>query len=336
MLAIQSGFSQVNFDKVKLDNYFSSLEENNEFMGSVSVSKNGVILYSKIVGFSDIEKKIKADKNSTYRIGSISKTFTSVLVLKAVEEGKLDLNQKISKWFPRIKSAKQITVKQLLSHRSGIHDFTNDRAYSTWYTKAKTEKEMIKIIEQGGSDFEPDSKAVYSNSNFVLLTYILEKIYRKKYSHLLQEYITQPAGLKNTYVFEKTGAEKNECRSYTFSGSWKLQAETHYSIPLGAGAVISTSEDLILFAEALFGGKLLKPESLELMKTIQDGFGIGLLKFPFYQSTGYGHSGSIDGFTSFFVHFPEDGISFALVSNAVNYNINNISLAVLSAVKDIP
>ena len=331
----QIGFAQ-NFDKTKLDNYFNALEENNKFMGSVAVSKNGKIIYSKTVGFSDVENNIKATESSKYRIGSISKTFTTVLILKAVEEKKLDLHQTIDKWFPTIKNAKKITVKLLLSHRSGIHNFTDDEDYLTWNTRPKTEKEMIAIITKGGSDFKPDSKAEYSNSNFVLLTYILEKTFAKPYADLLQEYIAQPIGLTNTYIFGKIKPEKNECRSYSFAGTWKLEDETDFTIPLGAGAIISTPGDLTKFADALFGGKLLTAESLEIMKTIKDGYGIGLFQIPFYKSIGYGHTGGIDGFSSVFSHFPDDTISYALTSNGTNYNNNNISIAVLSAIYDKP
>lgn len=330
------GFAQSNFDKTKLDNYFNTLEQNNKFMGSVAVSKNGEIIYTKSIGFADIENNLKATENSKYRIGSISKSFTTVLVLKAIEQKKLDLNQFIDKWFPTIKNAKQITVKHLLSHRSGIHNFTNDKDYLTYNTQRKTEKEMVEIIAKGGSDFQPDSKAEYSNSNFVLLTYILEKTFNKSYSELLQEYIVNPINLTNTYVFEKINTSNNECKSYKFVSSWKEETETDYTIPLGAGAITSTPSDLTKFADALFDGKLLKSESLEIMKTIKDGYGIGLFQIPFYKNVGYGHTGGIDGFSSVYSHFPDDKISYALISNGTNMNNNDISIAVLSAVYDKP
>lgn len=332
----QIGFAQTNFDKAKLDNYFNVLEENNKFMGSVAVSKNGEIIYTKTIGFADVEKKVKATENSKYRIGSISKSFTTVLVLKAVEEKKFELNQTIDKWFPIITNAKQITVKHLLSHRSGIHNFTNDKDYLTWNTLPKTEKEMIEIIEKSGSDFKPDSKAEYSNSNFVLLTYILEKTFAKSYSDLLQEFIVKPIGLTNTYVFGKINPSNNECKSYSFSGTWKLETETDFTVPLGAGAITSTPTDLTKFADALFSGKLLKTESLEIMKTIKDGYGIGLFQIPFHKSIGFGHTGGIDGFSSVYSYFADDKISYALISNGTNINDNNISIAVLSAVYDKP
>ena len=211
LLLIVSGgvFAQDLFDKTKLDNYFGILEENNKFMGSVAVAKNGEIIYTKSVGFADVENNVKATEKSKYRIGSVSKSFTAVLVLKAVEEKKTDLDQTIDKWFPAIANSQEITIRHLLSHRSGIHDFTHNEDYLTWCMQPKTEKEILAIIENGGSDFEPDSTAEYSNSNYVLLSYMLEKIYSKPYSDLLREYIVKPIGLADTYVFGKTNPNDN-------------------------------------------------------------------------------------------------------------------------------
>jgi CubicO group peptidase (beta-lactamase class C family) len=331
----QIGFAQ-NFDKSKLDNYFNALETNNKFMGSVAISKDGAIIYSKAIGFSDIENNLKANENSEYRIGSVSKTFTSVLVLKAVEKGKLDLNQTIDKYFPTIENARKVTIKLLLSHRSGIHNFTDDKDYPTWKTQPKTEKEMVAIITKGGSDFEPDSKAAYSNSNFVLLTYILQKSFNQSYAKLIQEYIVKPAGLQNTHFGGKIEANKNECKSYIFKDGWKLESETDLSIPLGAGGMVSTPSALVKFSNALFNGKLLKAESLEIMKTIKDGYGNGLFQVPFDDKKGYGHTGGIDGFSSVFSYFSDGNISYAFISNGTNYNNNNISIAILRAVYDKP
>lgn len=203
--------------------------------------------------------------------------------MKAVEDNKLNLSQTIDKYFPAIINAEKITIKQLLNHRSGIHSFTDDEDYLTWYTQAKTEKEMVDIITQKGNDFEPDSKAEYSNSNFVLLTYILEKTFKKSYSELLKIYITEPIGLSNTYFGGKIIIKNNECNSYSFKENWKLELETDISVPLGAGGISSTPSDLVKFSDAFFRGKILKKESVELMKTIKDRHGIGLFKIPFYE-----------------------------------------------------
>ena len=330
-ISVFQGFAQ-QFDKVKLDAYFENLEKNDKFMGSVAVSRNGEIIYTRSVGFADVENKLKANENSKYRIGSISKTFTTVLVMKAVEEKKLELNQTINKFFPAIKNAEKITVANLLYHRSGIHSFTDDKEYLTWNTQSKTEKELLDIIIKGGSDFEPDSKSAYSNSNFVLLTFIVEKSFGKPYKVLVDELIAKPAGLKNTALGGKIETGKNECKSYKYLGQWKVEPETDISVPLGAGGIVSTPSNLVNFSDAMFGGKLVSKESLEQMQTVNGQYGMGLFKIPFYDKTGFGHTGGIDGFSSVFIHFTDENISYAMISNGSNFNNNNISIAVLSAV----
>ncbi|MEO6820762.1 MAG: serine hydrolase domain-containing protein [Ginsengibacter sp.] len=331
----QGGFAQA-FDSARLNNYLNTISQNNKWMGSVAISQNGQLIYTKSVGFADIENKIAASKNSTYRIGSISKTFTTVLVMKAVEEKKLDLNQTIEKYFPVIKNAGKITIEDLLYHRSGIHNFTDDKDYLTYHMQPKTEKEMVEIIAKGGSDFEPGSKAAYSNSNFVLLTFILEKAFKQSYATLLTKYITKPIGLTNTYFGGKLNVKNNETKSYSYLQDWKVEPATDMSIPQGAGAIVSTPIDLVKFSDALFSGKLLKKESLEHMKTIRDNFGMGLFKIPFYDKPGYGHNGGIDGFTSVFGHLDDGNVSFALISNGSNFNNNDIAIAILSAVYHKP
>ncbi len=319
------------FDKGKLDAFFDALSANNQFMGSVAISRGGEIIYTRSTGFTSVETGREADEHSIYRIGSISKTFTAVLALKAVEEKKLDLDATIDKFFPTVPNAARIKVRHLLSHRSGIHNITNDADYVTWHTQPKTADEMVGIIAKAGSDFEPDTKAAYSNSNFILLTYLLEKTFRKPYAELLTLYITKPLGLTNTAMGGKINPANNACASYRFDGKWVLTPETDMSIPMGAGAIVSTPSDLVRFGNALLGGKLLSSESLALMKTIKDGYGLGLIRFPFYDKFGYGHTGGIDGFSSMFGHFADGNVAFALTSNGTVYGTNDIAIALLSA-----
>lgn len=334
-LLIQTAFSQT-FDKEKLDNYFQALEKSGKFMGSVALSENGKIIYTKSIGYSDIETNTKPNENTKYRIGSISKSFTGVLVLKAVEEKKLTLETKINKYFPDLKNASKITISNLLNHRSGIHNFTNDNDYLTWNTQKKSESEMLKIIGKGGSDFEPDSMAEYSNSNYVLLSYILQKIYKKTYTQILNEKIIKPIGLKNTFFGDKINTQNNEANSYKFTSKWEKEAETDMSIPIGAGAIVSTPNDLTEFAFALFNGKLLSSKSLELMKTIKDKYGFGLFQMPFGDKKSFGHTGGIDGFSSIYSYFPNENVAFALTSNGTNYNNNDVSIVLLSAIFNKP
>ncbi|KAA0992969.1 serine hydrolase domain-containing protein [Dyadobacter aurulentus] len=335
LFVFKTGFSQ-NLNKEKLDAYFQALDANRKFMGSVAISQNGQIVYSKTIGYADVETQKKADANTRYRIGSISKTFTAVLVFKAIEENKIALTQTIDKFFPAIKNAGKITVSNLLNHRSGIHNFTNDPDYEKWNTGKKSRKEMVDLIVTAGSDFEPGSKAAYSNSNYVLLSVILEEIYKKPLAGLVEQYITKPAGLKYTKVGGKISVADNEANSYKFTDNWVRQSETDMSIPIGAGALISTPEDLTRFADALFGGKLISEKSLAEMKTLKENFGMGLFPIPFYDKMSLGHSGGIDGFQSVFGYFPEQKIAYAITSNGSAMAVNSITIAMLNAVFGMP
>ena len=331
-----AGISQ-DIDKAKLDAYFDALGNNNRFMGSVAIFKNNELIYSRSVGFADIEHGLKADENSKYRIGSITKTFTAVLILKAIEEGKLSLNETIDKYFPSIGNAGKITIEHMLRHRSGLHNHVDEFVKSNRHTQPITEKEMIEIIIKGGNEFEPDTKMAYSNPNYILLSYILEKIYKKPFSKILQDKITIPLELKNTYMDGKINTTNGECNSYNFlNDSWELAPELDVSQAIGAGAITSTPTDMVKFSHALFSGKLISENSLTKMKTIKDHYGMGLIQVPFYDKTGFGHTGEIDGFRSVFANFPTGEISFAYTSNGLNFNGNDISIAILSAVNNKP
>lgn len=315
----------------KLDSLFQILEAKDKFMGSIAISENGKLLYAKSIGKDDIATNKHSNSLSKYRIGSISKMFTSCLIFKAIEEGKLNLNQTIESYFPSIQNASKITIGNLLNHRSGIHNFTNDENYLTYNTESKTEKQMIALIANGKSDFEPDSKADYSNSNYVLLSYILEKTYKKPYKEILTSKIIKPLGLKNTYFGSKTTIQNNECYSYTFGEQWQKENETDMSIPMGAGAIVSNPTDLVLFINALFANKIINQSSLEQMKTIKDKFGMGIFQIPFYEKQGFGHTGGIDGFGSVLSYFPENKLAIALCSNGRIYDNNNVLIAALSS-----
>ena len=319
-----------------LDSLFQILDVNNRFMGSLSISENGKVTYSKTIGKADLASGKSSDKLTKYRIGSISKMFTACLIFQAIEENKLSLTQNINRFFPKITSAKEISIGNLLNHRSGIHNFTNDTSYFNYYTASKSQKEMLEIIQASGSDFKPNSKAEYSNSNYILLSFILEKIYKKSYEELLDIKIIQPQGLKNTYFGKKLELAKNECASYRFSGKWELEKETNSSVSLGAGGIVSTTEDLLFFISNLFAGKIINTASLEQMTKLEDGYGMGIFPVPFYDKNGFGHTGGIDGFSSFLYIFPEEKISIALTSNGSRFNNNDIAIAALSDCFDKP
>lgn len=325
-----TSFSQT-FNTQRMDSLFHILEQKEKFMGSIAVSQNGKILYTKAIGYSDLEASKKATTATKYRIGSISKMFTAALILKAVEENKTSLAQTLDRYFPQIENSKKITIGNLLNHRSGIHSFTDDDDYLTYNTVPKSEKEMLALIAKGKSDFEPNSKGEYSNSNYVLLSYILEKIYKKDFASVLNMKIIKPLGLKDTYFGGTTNIQNNECYSYSFEGKWNKETETDMSIPMGAGSLVSNPTDLAFFIEQLFAGKIVSSKSLALMKTMTDNYGMGMFEFPYFEKKSYGHTGGIDGFQSVVSYFPEEKLAIALTSNGVSYTNNNVLLCALSS-----
>jgi D-alanyl-D-alanine carboxypeptidase len=308
-------------DEKSLDKYLEEQTIKNQLMGSVSIIQNGKMIYSKGIGFCDVENQIPNSVVTKYRIGSITKTFTAVLILMAIEEKKLEQLQTIDTFFPKIKNSSKIQIQHLLSHRSGINNFTDNADFEKWYRQKKSKQEMLNIIADGGIIFEPDSKSLYSNSNYVLLTFVLEEVYKKPFKEVLNEKIVVKLGLKNTYYGGKINAENNESNSYRFDIKWNKQLETDMSIPLGAGGIVSTAEDVSTFLDGLFSIKLINQNSIYLMTKTTDGFGLGIFERFLFEKKAYMHTGDIDAFGSIYVYFPDIKLGLILITNGCkNYN----------------
>ena len=252
------------------------------------------------------------------------------MILQLVEEGKLDLTASLAEFYPTLPNAKEITIEHLLNHHSGLYNFT-DTSYINYHTQPKTHDELITIFEQQQPSFKPGTNGQYSNTNYVLLGFILEKITGDSYANNLKKRITTKIGLKNTYYGDKPLASKNEASSFSFNGvTWEEEPETHLSIPGGAGALVSTTNDLVKFIEALFSNKLVKKTTLDKMLLMKDGYGLGIFRFPFDERHCYGHTGGIDEFHSMLGYFPKDSMAFAFTGNGQTIEMNDFAIGVLS------
>jgi CubicO group peptidase (beta-lactamase class C family) len=315
-------------DKEELDQFLNRLAEKNMAMGSMTIAKDGRVIYSKAIGYSQINgtEKKPITENSRFRIASIGKTYTAVMIMQLVEEQKLDLNETLDKFFPQIPNASGITITQLLQHRSGIPDISRDLDPQRDWANGITKDEMLGLIAGATPVFEPDTRQSYSNSGYFLLSLILEKLTDKPYSEILEERITSRSGLADTYV--ESGfidVNKNESLSYIhINEEWRLAKETHPSIAYGAGQIMSTPNDMVRFIQALFDGKLVSEESLNQMKTIRDGEGFGLVTFDFAGKTFYGHTGGGDNHGSWLAYQPEDKLAVAYTTNAKIYPVVKI------------
>lgn len=306
-------------DKAKLDHYFDRLNEKNKAMGSLIIAQNGNVVYSRIIGFSQINGADKKPLTAAtrYRIGSVTKMFTATMIFQLVEEGKLKLDDKLDKFFPQIPNADKITILHILAHRSGIADLADGSGKSN----PRTQSEILATITKGGSGFEPGTKYAYSNSGFVVLGFIIEKLMGKPYSEVLKQRVTSKIGINDTYLGTGlTDVNKNESFSYRYAGSWQQETETYISKAGGAGGIISTPSDLIKFIRALFNQQLVSKNSLDLMMQQH----LGMEPFTYNGQTFYGHGGGIDNFGAWLVYQPEEKLALAYTTNAKMYPVMNI------------
>jgi CubicO group peptidase (beta-lactamase class C family) len=257
--------------------------------------------------------------------------FTATMIFQLIDEGKLKLTDTLDKFFPQVPNAGKINIAQILAHRSGIHDVLLDKDLRpSSKTNPITREELLTLIASGTPDFEPDQKHSYSNSGYALLGLILEKITGKTYGEALEERISSKIGLKDTYP--NTGnmdVNKNEALGYRYLGEWKQEPETHPSILFGAGSIISTPNDMARFIRGLFDLKFVSQESLNQMKTIRDGEGLGMVPFTFAGKIFYGETGGANILGAWLAYLPEEKLAVAYTTNAKVYPVVNIMNGVI-------
>ncbi|PAU94761.1 peptidase [Aliifodinibius salipaludis] len=331
MQSLALGQSSAIFDKQKLDTYLEKLAEKNKMMGSLTIDSAGSTVYHKSVGFRDVENNIQANTDTKYRIGSITKTHTATMIMQLVDEDKLALSTPLAGFYPQIPQAENITIEHLLRHQSGLYNFTNAPDFPDWMTEPRSKEELLQIFYEDDSQFEPGAQASYSNTNYVLLQFILEDITGQSYADLLQDRIVDPLNLQHTHYGDRIEPSENEALSYQYQGKkWRAAPETALSIPGGAGAIVSTNSEMIGFIRALFNGKLVSQQSIDKMTDIEQGLGMGLMRVPFNDRYAFGHNGGIDGFQSHLSYFPEEDVSIALATNGLQHSMNDILIGALS------
>jgi D-alanyl-D-alanine carboxypeptidase len=321
-------------DKTKLDQFFDKLAEKNKAMGSLIIVKDGKTLYTRTIGYSQIDASGKKPLTAAnrFRIGSITKMFTAAMILQLADEGKLKLTDTLAKFFPQIPNAGKITIVQMLGHRSGIPNVRREqKAQENVSALPMTKDEMLALISKATPGFEPGTKNSYSNAGYFLLGLILEKVTGKSYEEVLKERISSKIGLRDTYT--ATGSidvNKNEALTYfNLGGNWKQGGETHPSIFFGAGHIFSTPNDLAKFIQALFNGKIVSKESLDQMKTMRNDEGLGMMPFTFAGKTFYGHTGGGDNYGAWLSYEPEEKLAVAYTTNAKVYPVDNIVRGVI-------
>jgi D-alanyl-D-alanine carboxypeptidase len=303
----------------KLDAYFDALAKNDLTSGSIAISENGVVRYQRTLGFARLDhgRPEPADEVTRYRVGSVTKLFTAVLVMQLVEKASIMLDSRVAEFYPDLPNALKLTYRDLMKHRSGLVDYTDEPTFNTWRTTPRTHEQMLDVIATGGASFTPRERVEYNNSNYLVLGYMLEKVYGRSYGEIVRRQISDKLGLQRTYL-AGTGKASLESLSYqpNLNGSWGQVADSDPSIHGGAAGMVSTSLDLVRFIDALFAGKLVTQQSLTSMLNQDDDSGMGLWVYDVAGQSGFGHRGRIEGFRACVYHFPQRKLSIAVTTNA--------------------
>ncbi len=300
------------------DHLLQTYAADQHFMGSVLVARGSQVLFSKGYGFANLEWRIPNDPATKFRIGSITKQFTAAAILLLEERGKLTLDDPVKKHLPDAPAAwGKITLRHLLTHTSGIPDFTGLPDYPKLQTLETTPEELVSRFRNEPLDFEPGSQFSYSNSGYVLLTELIEKISGSSYEDFIRANLLAPAGMHDTGYDSNSAVISHRAAGYDYTDSGFTNAAfIHMSIPQGAGGLYSTTEDLLKWTQALFGGNLLKPESLaKITKPFLNNYALGLFVEAGSNRRAIRHGGGIEGFNADLAYYPDDQVTVAVLAN---------------------
>ncbi len=319
-------------DVKKIDSYISLLEKNNKAIGAVAIAKDGKQLYSRTFGQDMPKGHIVSSKPLKYQIGSVTKMLTATMILQLAEKNKIDLDDKIDRYFPDLPNAKKISINNLLMHNSGLGDFVvkND-SLVFWLAKPVSDKEIYSEIIRQGVAFEPGDSIRYSNTGYYLLTRILEKTYRKNYKAILYDNIIKPLRLTDTRSIDAKDNREDVAKSYSLGTDWNEIEDFYFPNVIGVGDVVTTPSEMNIITSAILNGVLISKESVEKMKPLaKQGFGKGLMGVPFYDKLFFGHGGDTFGTHSITAGNPDDGITVSMMINGEVMPHNDITIGLLS------
>ncbi|MBJ7932849.1 MULTISPECIES: serine hydrolase domain-containing protein [Bacillus cereus group] len=288
------------------------------FPGILAKTSEGGKTWSYAAGVANLSSKKPMKTDFRFRIGSVTKTFTATVVLQLAEENRLNLDDSIEKWLPGVIQGngyddKQITIRQLLNHTSGIAEYTRSKSFDLMDTKKSYRaEELVKMGISMPPDFAPGKSWSYSNTGYVLLGILIETVTGNSYAEEIENRIIEPLELSNTFLPGNSSVipGTKHARGYIqLDGASEPKDVTYYNPSMGssAGDMISTADDLNKFFSYLLGGKLLKEQQLkQMLTTVPTGeaalgrYGLGIYetKLPNGVSI-WGHGGSIPGFVTF-------------------------------------
>lgn len=289
-----------------------------QFMGNVLVAKGDRVLFEKSYGSANLEWKVANTAESKFRIGSVTKQFTAACILLLEDRGKLKTDDLVSKYMPNAPAGwAKITIYDLLTHTSGIPNFTNFPEYEQFQTKPTTPEKLIAFFRDKPLDFEPGSKWSYSNSGYEVLGYVIEKVSGQTYQEFLDENIFKLLHMADSGYDSNSRVIPEHAYGYAPGPrGMTVAGYVDMTVPYSAGALYSTSGDLLKWERGLFGGQLLKPASLEKMTTpFKKDYGCGLSISTVNGRKRIEHGGGIQGFNTEVVYWPEEQLTIVILAN---------------------
>lgn len=316
--ASKSAQLQAPEDTARMEQVIQSYVSANQFMGSVLVARNGSVMLSKGYGSANLEWGIPNAPTTKFRLGSLTKQFTAAAILLLEERGKLSVNDPLKKHIPDAPAAwDKVTIFHLLTHTSGIPSFTGFPDYGPTEAIPTTPQKLVARFRDKPLEFQPGEKFNYSNSGYVLLGYLIEKIAGQSYASFVEQNLFGPLGMKDSGIDSNAAIIPNRASGYEPDPKGPKNAGfVHMSIPFAAGALYSTTGDLLLWEQGLFSGRLLKPESLKKMTAPFKGdyaFGLGVHSVNGHKVID--HGGGIEGFNTHLAYYPEGKIAVVVLGN---------------------
>jgi CubicO group peptidase (beta-lactamase class C family) len=293
---------------------------------SVALLRGSDTLVMKGYGLASQEAHRPATASTVYRIGSITKQFTSAAIMRLVEQGKLSLDDDVAKYVPEFPlQGHKVTIRQLLNHTSGIHSYTADTTWAKTWAQDLTPQQIVHIVATTPFDFAPGAGYRYNNTGYVLLGMVLDKVTGQPYAtHLQREFFTA-LGLQQTNYCPSRATDTTHAAGYDVQGD-RVQPATYLSMthPYSAGALCSTVRDLVRWQRALAGGRVVSAASLTRMTTPDTlgytgprlTYGYGLAPGQLQGKRSVGHGGGVHGFTSASVYFPDDSVNVVVFTNS--------------------
>jgi CubicO group peptidase (beta-lactamase class C family) len=323
----------------KMDELLSAYTTQNKLNGAVLVAQKGKIIYQKGFGYRNAETKTSNDANGIFQIGSITKQITVAVIMQLQQEGKLSVQDKLSKYFPGFTNGDKITIENLLTHTSGIHNYTEDTIFvKSDVTKHYTQAEMLNVFRNYSPDFEPGANWHYSNSGYSLLGYIIEKVEKKPYERVVRERIFQPLGMMNSGFDFTNLSNANKTKGYFSLNPTPVPAPiVDSTIAYSAGAVYTTVGDLYKWERAIYTNKILKPESWKAVFTpYKNKYGYGWGIDSLFGRLITAHGGGIHGYSSNILRFPADELVIIAFDNSSSNALSNISKHLAAIVLNQP